>query len=209
MTTPLGEIQKPEAGQYRKGRKLYLVPLFLAPAEPPEEIQELLERYWTGSREHVARLEAALGPVNRIYHETVYLSGEEGAKQIEQVNPMGHRLVDARRQAGAELEATEERGLLEESSDWQLCLTVGLVSQKASSTVFEAYLEATNQRYVYIASRIDETLKEDESAILVIGDHHRVQFPSDIQVFYVAPPALDELRRWVADRLRQGAEAGE
>ena len=209
MTTPLGEISKPEAEQYRKGRKLYLVPLFLAPAEPPPDLQEKLERYWTGAQEHIARLEAALGPVDRIYHETVYLSGEEGAKQVEQINPGGYRLVDARRQAGAQLEATEDRALVEEGSDWQLCLSVGLVSQKASSTVVEAYLDVTSQRYTFIASRIDETLKEDESAILVIGDHHRVQFPSDIQVFYVAPPALDELRRWVTDRLRQGAQAGE
>jgi hypothetical protein len=53
-----------------------------------------------------------------------------------------------------------------------------------------------------MASRIDDTLEEEESAILVIGDNHRVQFPSDIQVFYVAPPALNDLRRWTDDRMR-------
>ena len=25
---------------------------------------------------------------------------------------------------------------------------------------------------------------------------HQLQFPSDIEVFYVAPPALDEIKRW-------------
>ena len=25
---------------------------------------------------------------------------------------------------------------------------------------------------------------------------HQIQFPSDIQVFYIAPPSLDEIQRW-------------
>ena len=204
MSTPVGKISKPEAEAYRKGRKLYLVPLFLVSPEPPDDLREKLEQYWNGAEEHIARLEAALGPVNRIYHETVYLPGEEGAKLIEGLNPGGYRLISRRCQGGAILEPTEDWALLEESSDWQGCLSLGLVSQKASSTVFQAYLEVTSKRYEHIASRIDETLGQEESAILMVGDNHRVQFPSDIQVFYVAPPVLNDLRRWVEDRLRQG-----
>jgi hypothetical protein len=30
----------------------------------------------------------------------------------------------------------------------------------------------------------------------LISERHQVQFPTDIEVFYVAPPALDEFRRW-------------
>ena len=201
MTTPLGEIQKPEAERYRKGRKVYLVPLFVAPPDPTGEFEEKLEQYWSGAQEHIARLEAALGPVNRIYHETVFLSGEEGGKLVEQLNPKGYQLVRDRCDAGAQMEATEDRAMVEETSDWQRCLTMGLVSQKAASTVVQAYMDVTNQRYQYIASRIDETLKEDESAILVIGDNHRVQFSQDIQVFYIAPPPLNDLRRWINDRM--------
>ena len=205
----LGEIQKPEAERFKRGRKVYLVPLFVAPPEPPEDLQQMLERYWSGAQEHIGRLESALGPINRIYHETVFLSGEEGAKLVEELNPRGFPLVRTRWQAGAELEATEDEAMVEETSDWQRCLSVGLISHKASSTVFQAYLEVTNRRYEHIASRINETLKEDESAILVIGDNHRVQFAADIQVFYVAPPALDELRRWLDDRLRHGSKPDE
>ena len=210
MATPLGEIQKPEAEQFKSGRKLYLVPLYLAPPDPPPDLHDKLELYWSGAQEHIARLEAALGPVSRIYHETVFLSGEEGAKLVEQLNPRGYRLISARCQLGAELEATEDRALVEESSDWQRCLYVGLVSQKAYSQVLQAYLEVASQRYQYIASRINDTLKENESSILVIGDNHRVQFPADIQVFYVAPPALNDLRRWINDRsLTEEAQSDE
>ena len=203
MTTPLSEIQRPDAQGFKQGRKLYLVPLFLAPPDAPAELQEKLEQYWAGAQEHIARLEAALGPVNRIYHETVFLPGEEGAKLVEQLNPAGYPVISSRCEAGAQLEATEDRALIEETADWQRCLSIGLVSVKASSTVFEAYLEVTNRRYQHIASHIDETLNEDESSILVIGDDHRVQFPGDIQVFYVAPPPLNDLRRWISDRMAE------
>ena len=209
MTIPLGEIQKPEAERFKKGRKLYLVPLFVTPPEPPADLQEKLEQYWAGAHEHIARLEAALGPVNRIYHETVFLSGDDGRKLVEQLDPQGSILVRDRCEAGAQLEATEDRAQVEESSDWQRCLSMGLVSQKASSTVLQSYLDVTNQRYQFIASRINDTLKEDESAILVIGDDHRIQFSEDIQVFYIAPPALNNLRRWINDWLREGDQPGE
>ncbi len=211
MSTPLGEIQKPEAEQYRRGRKLYLVPLFAAPLDSPADLKQKLERYWVGAGEHIARLEAALGPVSRVYHETVFVAGDEGVKLVEQMNLFGFPLVRHHCQVGAQLEPTEDRELVVESSDWQRCLYIGLVSQKASTTVFQAYMDTINKRYEYIASRISDTLKEDESAILIIGDNHRVQFPSDIQVFYVSPPALNDLRRWMDDRSREGArtEAGE
>ena len=209
MSTPLGEIQKPEAEQYRKGRKLYLVPLFAAPLDSPADLKQKLERYWVGAGEHIARLESALGPVSRVYHETVFVAGDEGVKPVEQMNPFGFGLVRHHCQVGAQLEATEDRELVVESSDWQRCLYVGLVSQKASTRVFQAYMDTINKRYEYIASHISETLKEDESAILIIGDNHRVQFPGDIQVFYVSPPALNDLRRWMDDQSRQGAKTGE
>ena len=99
--------------------------------------------------------------------------------------------------------------MVDETADWQRCLTMGLVSQKAASTVVQAYMDVTNQRYQYIASRIDETLKEDESAILVISDNHRVQFSGDIQVFYIAPPALNDIRRWINDRMVEVDRSGD
>jgi hypothetical protein len=201
MTQPLGQINKPEAEAFKKGRKLYLVPLFLSPPDPPSELRGMLDDYWEGAQEHIARMEASLGAVNRIYHEAVFLSGEEGAHVLEQVNPMGYRMLRARYYAGAHLEATEDRALVEESSDWQRCLSLGLVSEKAGTTVIQAYVEVVGKRYQHIGSRVDETLQADESGVLVIGDNHRVQFPADIQVFYIAPPALDNLRRWINDQM--------
>jgi len=64
----------------------------------------------------------------------------------------------------------------------------------------ENYREASKKRYEHIASRIDETLKTNEVAILFIREGHLVQFPQDIEVFSVAPPVLDEIHRWLRDR---------
>jgi len=36
---------------------------------------------------------------------------------------------------------------------------------------------------------------------------HQVNFPPDIQLFYVAPPALDELKRWLREREQAEAPA--
>jgi hypothetical protein len=45
---------------------------------------------------------------------------------------------------------------------------------------------------------------------LIINERHQVQFPADVDVFYVAPPALDQFRRWLDDwvaRQRSAMEA--
>ena len=31
-------------------------------------------------------------------------------------------------------------------------------------------------------------------------ENHQVQFPADIQVFYISPPALDDIKRWLRER---------
>ena len=54
-----------------------------------------------------------------------------------------------------------------------------------------------------MARKLDETLQSDEIGILFMRENHQVQFPSDIQVFYVAPPALDEIKRWLREREQQ------
>ena len=76
---------------------------------------------------------------------------------------------------------------------------IGLESQKVVSKVYESYTEAGKQRNESIARKIDETLKENEIGIALMRENHHVQFPSDIQVFYVAPPALDEIKRWLRE----------
>ena len=53
MTTPLSQMPKPEAGQYKNKRKLFLVPNFILPSDIPEEGKVLLQQYWAQIDEHI------------------------------------------------------------------------------------------------------------------------------------------------------------
>jgi len=202
VASTLGQFARPDAQQYRDKRKLFVVPVFLLPPDAPDEGRRILERYWSEVRDHVRRLERSLGSVARVYHEMVFLEGEEGLRLVEGMDAAGYSFVEALCRSTARLEAVEDRGLVEESADWQRCLAAGLVSRKVLETALEGYREATRGRYRHMARRIDETLGRGEVGLLLVREDHQIQFPDDVQVFYVAPPSLDALRRWLSDRLR-------
>jgi len=67
--------------------------------------------------------------------------------------------------------------------------------------VSELYIEALRKRYEHIVRQIDETLEADQTGLLFIREGHLAQFPEDIEVFSVAPPALDEIHRWQREQL--------
>ena len=76
------------------------------------------------------------------------------------------------------------------------------MSEKVMNLAITGIQETTQQRFDHIAERISSTLGDAGSAVLFISEGHRVQFPSDIQVFFVAPPSLDALKRWIDDQMR-------
>ena len=200
MAERLGNVGKPDSERFANKRKLYVVPLIFSGEEAPAEYVEKFNLYWEQVSEHIAKLESGIGKVNHVYHESITSAGDEGLKLVEKLNISCYRVAKDKCQSGALLERTEDRELTEESIDWERCLLLGFVSQKVAKTVSEFYLEASRRRYEHIARRIDETLKANEVGILFIREGHGVQFPQDVEVFSVAPPALDEIRRWQRDR---------
>lgn len=213
MSTELGKIERPEAEQFKGQRKIYLVPLIFEPRQPAKDYAELYERYWTGVREHLLKLEGRIGSIARIYHEAVGFTGEEGLAEAEKLNTKSASIARSKVEAGATFEALEDEELVTETFDWQRCLMVGLENRKVADQIWGYYNEAVRKRYEVMAKRIDETLKPEEAGLLFISEDHRVQFPTDIRVFYVAPPALDEIHRWLRDQRnrpkQEGAEGGE
>ena len=206
MTT-FGQMPKPDAEQYKGRRKLFLVPTFMLPSNMPEEGQKLLDRYWSEVRDHIHNLERSLGSVSHIFHEALFSDDDEGMKLLESVNPKGYQFIQVMCQSTARLAATDDKTVVEEGADWQRCLGMGLISEKVRSTALEGYQEAIRRRYEHITARLDEVLKEDEVGVLFIHEDHRVQFPSDIQVFFVAPPALEALKRWFDEQMRAVVES--
>ena len=204
----LGRIERPAAEQYRGRRKLLLVPLVYSPAPDDPEGAAALLSYWEQMQTQVAALENALGGLQRIYHETVTASEEEGMEQLQAGDHRSHAFVSGKRESGAALEATDDMEILLETLDLQRCLMIPLTSPSVASRLQEWHAEANRRRYEHIAARIDETLPDDGVGLLLISERHQVQFPADIEVFYVSPPALDEFRRWLqnwASRQQQAA----
>ena len=205
MTT-IGQMPKPEAEKFREDRKLLLIPLLVSFPGLPEEGQRILERYWSDVRDQIENMERRIGSIKHIYHEAIDSSDDGGLKTLDDMNPVVSGFVRTLCRSGATMEATEDRALLEESTDWQRCLTIGLMSEKVLKLASDGYQESTKLRYEHIARRIDTTLGENESGALFIGKDHRVQFPTDVQVFYVSPPSLDEYRRWAEEQMRMAAD---
>jgi len=200
MSQDLGKIEKPSVEEYRAARKLFFVPLLFTPRDIQGELFEKVFRYWDQVDAQLTSLELKLGITKKVYHELVPIGGEEGSKIIEELNSTSYGIVKARLDKGAQLEPLEDADLLTESMDWTRCLAVGLQNAKVFDKVYESYIQAQKKRNEHIAKMINDTLKESEVGILLMREGHQVQFPADIEVFYVSPPGLDEIKRWLRTR---------
>jgi hypothetical protein len=205
MAEELGKIEKLDIQQFGL-RKLYVVPLIYSGSDAPPDYKEKLEKYWREVNEQIANQEVKVGKIKRIYHESMAVGGAEGLKIIAEINPLSHLIAKDKFENGAVFEATEQTELADECMDWERCLLMGLYSRKALETVAEAYEKCSAKRFEYIGRRINETLQKGEAAMLFIREGHMVQFAKDIEVFSVAPPALDDIHRWLRDRSKQTEE---
>jgi len=196
MAEELGKIEKPAVDSFKKGRKLFFVPILYSGEGTPEEYIKLLNKYWQQVGRQLDDLSLKLGTVNRIFHEMIDAGGEQGMSAIKELNERSFNIIKSFIDKQASMEALEDSGLLTEYMDWSRCLMIGLQNPGVNSKVYESYIEAGKKRNEEINKKIDETLKENEIGILMMRENHQVQFPADIQVFYVSPPALDEVKRW-------------
>jgi len=202
MPEQLGKIERLEAERFKQGKKLYLVPLVYSTEEAPDEYKEKCSRYWQQVAEQLTNLASKIGKVSRVYHESVFQSDEDGMKAMKRLNPSSYQIAKTQCDNGAIFETVEEEELFEEVMDWQRCLMLGFISDKVASKVSEFYVEAAKKRNEFIAKKISETLKDDEAGLLFIREEHSAQFPSDIEVFSIFPPALDEIYRWYRDQAK-------
>ena len=205
VTNQLSQMPKPTVEQFEGRKKLFLVPNHVLPPNAPEDGLELVSRYWSEVRDSIANLERSLGPVSRVYHELIYAGGDAGLQQIEMMNPNGGPFIRAMCQSTAALHSLEDVELVLENTDWQRVLSIGPASQKVLTAALNGYQSTMEARYTAIAERIAIDLPEGECAALFIREDHRVQFSTDVQVFYVAPPALDAFKRWLEDYFSGGA----
>ncbi len=196
MAEKLGRLTKPSAKKFKKDRKLIFVPLIIHPFEQDKNFTELFEKYWKQAQEHINNLEEKLGNIKRIYHELIVHSGKSGLTAIKKMNVGSYKIVNNSLNKGAVIQPIEDDDTLLEFMDWSRCISVGLQNQRVFSQVYKSFIEVQKKRNELITNNIDKTLKNNQIGLLLMREGHQIQFPRDIQVFYVAPPSLDELRRW-------------
>ena len=206
MPEELGKIERLEAERFKQGKKLYLVPLVYSGENAPDEYKEKCSRYWQQVAEQLSNLASKIGRVNRVYHESIFQSGEDGMNALERLDPGGYQIARTQCDNGAVFEAVEDEELFEEVMDWQRCLMLGFMSDKVATKVSEFYVETAKKRNEFIASKIGETLKDDEAGLLFMREEHSVQFPNGVEVFSIFPPALDEIHRWLRDQAKMGVD---
>lgn len=209
MGEELGKIEKPAVSSFKKGRKLFFVPVIYYNEATAEEYKQNLNKYWEQVGKQLEELSSKLGQINKIYHELIDAAGEKGAETIKELNESSFNIIKSLTDKTATLEALEDADLLTEFMDWSRCLMIGLQNANVMTKVYEAYIETGKKRNEQIAKKIDESLKENEIGVLLMRENQQVQFPSDIQVFYVSRQALDEIKRWLREQDRKSEkEAG-
>ena len=202
MAPELNRIERPPVDRFLGKRKLFLVPLVYEPPTDVEEGQEILARYWDQAQQQVTYLESRLGASQLIFHEGLTSGGSAGLQSLEPMGQQSYALVEAKCKKGAILEATEDSELLNEMIDLQRCLMLPFQSNKIAHQLQVWLDESIRTRYDHIASRIDSSIRDGQVGLLLINERHQVQFPSDLEVIFVSPPALDEYQRWLTNWIR-------
>ena len=208
MTEELGKIEKPEAGDVVGQRKLYVVPLVYSLPGAPDGYASRLGDYWAAVDQHLNALEAKAGIVKKVFHEGISFGGDPGVDQLKQTNLPAFPFINTRLQSGAVLEALDDDDLFMQVLDWGRIAQGGFTSQKVADTVQEAYTTAAETRLLHITKTLDEKLGPGEAGVVVISSLRDIETQSDVEIFNIMPPELDQLNRWIEEQVRvQQAEA--
>jgi len=107
MPEELGKIEKPAVEEFKRGRRLFFVPLIYGSKDSPKEYAEKVKKYWEQVEEQLSNLELKLGQVGRVFHELVPSTGKQGVKAVKDLNDGSYHIVKARVEKSAELEAAK------------------------------------------------------------------------------------------------------
>ncbi len=68
--------------------------------------------------------------------------------------------------------------------------------------VFDYFSKATERRIMEISNKISDTLKEGESAVLILRDQDRIKLSlaKDIEIFLVVPSVYDDILKYLRDK---------
>lgn len=199
----VGKIEKRSGETFgREKRKLILV-YFILPLperwkEKHPDFEEKLNSYWKEVKRKLENLQRGLGKVKRIYHEWI-TQGEKELSRIKEMNEKAYLLVKELVEEGATLEKTEKEEFLTQNMDWGRFLALRPQSPEVFARLWEFYEESLRKRDEYISRRIEETLRKEEIGVLFIREQNSLHLSPDIEIFYISPPSMEEIRKYLRD----------
>lgn len=195
----LGKIEKPTVESYANDRKIIMVPLLFMPPNQNDTLKEHVNKYWKEAKEQLATLQSQFGKAQYIFHEML-VSDKNVKEMTEAYGCNSFPIIEESLANGAKLSIIEDKELFEEFMDWNRILsTCSITNKNVYEKVVKEYKETNEKRDADMAKKILDTVKDKEIGILMLQEGRHIQFPSDVQVIYVAPPALDELEKYVRD----------
>jgi hypothetical protein len=202
----LGQIEKLGVESFTGKRKLYCVPNIYPIYDPPDDFQELFNRYWNEVDQQIEKLEVA-GKVKKIFCEMVYTQKEEIMEILGRFNERVQQIVKKKVEEGGTLLPLEDKEIFGPYVDWGNCLRV-VSTKEVFTKILEYYTELVTKRLQHILSIIDQNLGESEAGLLILKDEDRaqLQFPGNIEVFLVTPPSYDDIMRWYRDKWKEMSE---
>jgi hypothetical protein len=126
----------------------------------------------------------------KVYQDGLVANGLDGLRIVKEGIGQGstnYELIGKLLERGAVLVKTEDLGLVKQERDYILKITQAKLLKEKQTAALRyklAQSKLLRQRDDFIATRIDETLKEDETGILFIGAYHDIlsKLPDDILV---------------------------
>ncbi|MCS7215607.1 MAG: hypothetical protein RMI30_01380 [Thermodesulfovibrio sp.] len=196
----LGKINRLTMDEFKGERRLFCVPNIFVVDEEDEKLKDLIEKYWKEALFHVEKLEK-LGFVTKIFVETIFVEGQEAIDVIRETNPYLYPFIEKKVSEGAVIVGLEDPEIFGQYIDWANCLRV-VKTITVMQKVFDYFSHINQRRIEEIGNKISESLKEGESAILILRDQDRVKLslPKDIDIFLVIPSLYDDLLRYLRDK---------
>ncbi len=164
----------------------------------PEDFAAKTAEFWIYVEE---KLQVFAGKIQRIYRDEIYQNGEQGLVNLSSADSENYLIAKKLVENGAVFEATEDSLLVAESKSW-----LSMIKQNPlDSMLLEMYQETVRERDGYIARRIDETLKDEETGVLFLKPNRDITLGERVKMIKVCrfDPA-DYLNSW---QVQQQAQA--
>lgn len=195
----IGKIIKPDIEKYKNKKKIYFVRNIYLPQNATDKYKSIFTRYWKEVDEHLDKLEHA-GKISGIFCESIYMTGEKAMNVLKTMNAQMEQTVKKKIDSGAKFIPLEDEKIFGAYIDWNNCLML-VRSPEVYKTIHKYFKKAVKDRLEHMRSVLTENIAKGEAGLLIMREEERqlLDLPHDIEVFFVMPPAYDDLLHFIND----------